>query len=83
MCPATAESHKAFVDKNRFPFSLLVDKDSKVAAAYGCRASDGTIKRTVYIIAEYGKVVYAKRGAPEWTDLIKAIDAARSQGPPQ
>ncbi len=83
MCPATAKSYKAFVDKNRFPFSLLVDKDSKVAAAYGCRASDGTNKRIVYIIGKYGKVEFAERGAPAWTYLIDAIDAAQLHGPPQ
>ncbi len=81
--PAKAKSHKAFAKKNRFPFPLLVDKGGKVAAAYGCRASDGTIKRTVYIIGEYAKVELAEMGAPSWIDLIDAIDAARFHGPPQ
>jgi len=81
--PANARSHKAFAKKNRFPFPLLVDKGGKVAAAYGCRASDGKIKRTVYIIGEYAKVELAERGAISWIDLIDAIDSARFQGPPQ
>jgi peroxiredoxin Q/BCP len=81
--PARAESHKAFAEKNRFPFSLLVDKGGKVAAAYGCRASNGTIIRTVYAIGKYGKVEFAERGAPAWVDVVDSIDAVGKQGPPQ
>ncbi len=81
--PAKAKSHKAFAKKNRFPFPLLVDKGGKVTAAYGCRASDGTIKRTVYIIGKYAKVELAERGAPAWVELIDFIDGAQLHGPPQ
>lgn len=81
--PANAESHKAFVKKNRFPFPLLVDQGGKVAAAYGCRASNGTIKRTVYVIDKYGKVEFAERGAPLMIELIDFIDGAQLHGSPR
>jgi peroxiredoxin Q/BCP len=78
-----AESHKAFAKKLRLPFPLLVDKAGKVAAAYGCRASDGKIKQTIYVIGPYARVELAQRGDLSWIEVLDAIDEARHQGPPQ
>ncbi|WP_249686002.1 peroxiredoxin, partial [Bacillus velezensis] len=33
--PDNANKHTKFIDKHRLPFSLLVDDDQTVAAAYG------------------------------------------------
>jgi peroxiredoxin Q/BCP len=71
---AGAASHQAFVDKNKFPFPLLVDAGSKVTAAYGCKGAI-MAKRTVYVVDKQGRIIYAQRGKPANEEILKAIPA--------
>ena len=54
----TLESHKAFIEKNKLPFLLLVDTEKKISAAYGA-GSTGFPKRITFVIGKDGKVAYA------------------------
>lgn len=68
--PASAESHRKFQEKHRFPFPLLVDAGQKVAALY--RANGLFVKRTVYLIGPDGLIRYAKRGKPDPGEVLAA-----------
>jgi thioredoxin-dependent peroxiredoxin len=59
--PADKDSHAAFAAKYGFPFPVVVDQDSRIAAAYGASGMLFT-KRTVYVIDRNGKVLLAERG---------------------
>src|SRR5262249_41008519 len=48
--PAGVEKHTRFVAKYAFPFPLIADAGSRIAALYGCRALFGLVRRTVYLI---------------------------------
>ena len=66
--PQSAASHVKFREKYHFPFSLLVDRDQKVAALY--KANGWMIKRTVYLIGPDGSIRYAKRGKPAPEEVL-------------
>ena len=68
--PGSAESHRKFQEKFRFPFPLLVDSGQKVAALY--RANGLFVKRTVYLIGPDGTIRYAKRGKPDPEEVLAA-----------
>jgi peroxiredoxin Q/BCP len=70
--PASASSHEQFASSNNFPFPLLVDTNKKVSKLYGCDALI-MIQRTVYVINADGKIVYAKRGNPSTTEILKEV----------
>ncbi|MBN1576784.1 MAG: peroxiredoxin [Chitinispirillaceae bacterium] len=72
--PASVKSHSKFAGKHNLQFPLLIDKKSKVAAAYGAK---GPImnKRTVYVIDKAGKIIYAQRGKPPVAEILAAIPA--------
>lgn len=70
--PADKNSHKKFVENDKFQFPLLVDEKSLVAKKYGCEGWP-MLKRTVYVIDAEGKIAYAKRGMPDNTEILKAI----------
>ncbi|TVR79331.1 MAG: thioredoxin-dependent thiol peroxidase [Saprospirales bacterium] len=61
--PDSPKKHQKFIDKHKFPFSLLADEDKEVLNAYGVwgrkkfmgREYDGVI-RTTFIIDENGVV---------------------------
>lgn len=76
--PASEAKHGAFVAKYRFPFPLLVDSGSEIAAQYGCRALFGIVKRTVYVIDKAGRILYAKRGNPAPSEILTMILALRN-----
>jgi peroxiredoxin Q/BCP len=71
--PANQEKHSGFATQNRLPFPLLVDANGAIAGSYGCRALFGIVKRTVYIIDRQGRVVWAKRGNPPPSEVLKAL----------
>jgi peroxiredoxin Q/BCP len=73
--PAGAESHQSFIDKQNYPFPLIVDEGHKIAAAYGCKGLLMTT-RTVYGIDKAGKIVFARRGMPANTDILAAFGEA-------
>jgi peroxiredoxin Q/BCP len=68
--PGSAETHRKFQEKYRFPFPLLVDDGQKVAALY--HANGLFIKRTVYLIGPDGVILYGKRGKPDPTEVFAA-----------
>src|SRR4051794_17629233 len=60
--PQSAESHRRFIGKRAYPFSLLVDPGQKVAGDY--HAAGLIVKRTVYLVGKDGTVRFAQRGKP-------------------
>ena len=71
--PANEARHKQFAAKHKFPFPLLVDIGGKMAQAFGCRGLFGMIKRTVYAIDKQGRVVYARRGNPQPSEILAVL----------
>lgn len=78
-----AESHRAFKEKHKLPFTLLSDPDLGVAAAYDSRGMLG-MKRSVFLIDEKGLIRYRHiealpvfRRARE--EIIAAIEQVRSE----
>lgn len=71
--PAGKDSHAAFASKHSFPFPVLVDQDSRIAAAYGAGGMLFT-KRTVYVIDRDGKVLLAERGVVPHDRIFAALD---------
>ncbi len=63
--PATSESHNKFIKDYKFPFQLLIDKNSKVADAFDAVGMLGFINRTVVLINKEGKIVLYERGMPK------------------
>jgi peroxiredoxin Q/BCP len=72
--PADKKSHKAFVEKQKYQFPLLVDESGAVAKLYDCGGWPG-LKRTVYVIDTNGTIVFAERGMPTDAEILKAIPA--------
>ncbi|MGF1573575.1 MAG: peroxiredoxin [Sumerlaeia bacterium] len=73
--PATAESHAKFADQYDFPFGILVDSEGEVVRKYGCRGFAGMTKRTVYVIDQEGKIVFAERGMPNTEKQLASINS--------
>ena len=61
----TVETQKAFKDKYKLPFSLLSDKEGKVADAFGVPHDTGFAKRQAFLFKD-GKLV--------WRDLTASTD---------
>jgi peroxiredoxin len=75
-----AESHRAFREKYRFPFELLVDENLKVTGAYGALNEQGNgISRSVVLVGKDGNVVFSEPGAPALARVINAASAHRSE----
>ncbi len=63
--PGSLESHRRYVAKFKFPFPLLVDTGREVAKAYGAVKLGGVaIQRSVVLVGQDGRVLFAKHGAP-------------------
>jgi thioredoxin-dependent peroxiredoxin len=69
--PAGKESHQKFIDKQHYQFSLLIDKDKKVAQLYGAKGL--MVKRTVVVIDKEGTIAYYKQGMPPNSEILAAI----------
>ncbi|GIW22999.1 MAG: hypothetical protein KatS3mg068_2006 [Candidatus Sericytochromatia bacterium] len=63
--PADKDSHKKFINKNNFPFELLIDENKNIAKNYDAIGMFGFINRTVVLINKKGKIVLYKRGMPD------------------
>lgn len=61
----TVEAQKAFKDKYKLPFTLLADKEAKVADAFGVPHAAGFAKRQAFLFKD-GRLV--------WRDLEAATD---------
>jgi thioredoxin-dependent peroxiredoxin len=70
--PASAASHRAFIEERSFPFPLLVDKGQSMAKRYKCNGRL-FVKRTVYGIDKSGTIVFAKRGMPSDSEIVAAF----------
>jgi len=70
-----AESHKQFCDAYNLEFELLVDENMDAARAYGAVKPEGGILRSVFVVGQDGKLIFAQEGAPSWPDVSAAIGA--------
>jgi len=68
--PQSAESHREFSARNKFPFPLLVDEGQRIATLYN--SDGGMVNRTVYLIGPDGLIRYARRGMPRPEELLAA-----------
>lgn len=68
--PQSAERHKKFSDKFKFPFPLLVDRGQKIGELYHTHGL--IVKRTVYLIGPDGKILFARRGMPKASEVLAA-----------
>ena len=81
--PADAESHQRFIDKNGFPFDLIVDENRQIAQAYDSVMLMGfVVKRTVIGIDKNGKIAFFKRGYPGNDEILEALEKANSTNQP-
>lgn len=71
--PDDAESHAKFVAAHNLTVPILVDEDSRIAAAYGCKGDKFTT-RTVYVIGRDGKVLLGERGMVPHEKIFKTLD---------
>jgi peroxiredoxin Q/BCP len=69
--PQSADSHRRFIQKQRYPFPLLVDKGREVAKLY--HAGGLIVRRTVYLIDRDGVIRFAERGKPAPEKVLAAI----------
>jgi thioredoxin-dependent peroxiredoxin len=77
--PADAESHQRFIDKNGFPFDLIVDENRQIAQSYDSVMLMGfVVKRTVIAIDKEGKIAFFKRGYPTNDEIITALEQANA-----
>lgn len=77
--PADAESHQKFIDKNGFPFELIVDEKRQIARSYDALMLLGyVVNRTVIAIDKKGRVVFYERGYPTNDAIISALQAQSS-----
>ena len=79
--PQGMDSHKKFALKYKFPFPLLVDKDQKTIKAYGAYGKNFT-QRTVYGIDKKGIIVFAQRGMPPNSEILKAFQKEKKAKKP-
>jgi thioredoxin-dependent peroxiredoxin len=59
--PQDVESHQKWAEKKDFHFPLLADVDKKVIEAYGVGAPLINVRRSVFVVDEAGKVIFADR----------------------
>ena len=71
--PDDAESHQKFCDAYDLEFDLIVDADRAAAEAYGAVKPEGGVLRSVFVVGEDGKVLFAQEGAPSWDEVSAAI----------
>ena len=75
----TVEAQKAFKDKYKLPFTLLADKDGKVADAFGVPHSAGFAKRQAFLFKD-GKLVWRDLEAStdqQAADVLKELEKAK------
>jgi peroxiredoxin Q/BCP len=72
--PASVESHEKYSAGFKFNFPLLSDGDREVAKQYHALKPDGRgIVRTVYLIGQNGRVLFAQRGAPPSDAILSPL----------
>lgn len=68
----SVESHKAFAENHKLPFTLLSDKDNEVRKLFGVRTSP-IPGRVTFVVDKTGKVVYV---FDSLTQATKHVDEA-------
>ena len=72
--PGSLETHRRYVEKFKFPFPLLVDTGREVAKAYGTVKLGGVaVQRSVVLVGQDGKVLFAKNGAPGPSESLAGL----------
>jgi len=71
-----AASHQQFCDAYNLEFELLVDDNLEAAGAYGAVKPEGGILRSVFVVGQDGKIIFAQEGAPSWPEVSEAIGPA-------
>ena len=72
--PASVESHEKYSAGFKFNFPLLSDAERAVAGAYHALKPDGKgIARTVYLIGQDRRVLFAQRGAPPSDAILSPL----------
>jgi peroxiredoxin Q/BCP len=72
--PASVKSHASYAAKLGLPFPLLSDPDLAISAAYGALKPDGAaIARSVCLIGQDGRVLYAQSGAPGAETVLEGV----------
>jgi peroxiredoxin Q/BCP len=73
--PGTLDDHQRYQAQLGLTFPLLHDPEAQVAALYGARQDDGTVRRTVYLIDTQGMIRYGRPGM-HWNDaFLSALSA--------
>lgn len=74
--PAEPRRHADFAAEYRFPFPVISDPNAHIAAAYGARQPDKPEHplRTVYVIAQDGRVTLSERGMVPHERIFAALD---------
>jgi peroxiredoxin Q/BCP len=67
--PGTLDDHQRYQAQLELTFPLLHDPEAQVAALYGARQDDGTVRRTVYLIDAQGLIRYGRPGM-HWNDAF-------------
>jgi peroxiredoxin len=67
--------HERYVQQLGLSFPLLHDAGAQVAALYGARQDDGSVRRTVYLIDKQGIVRYGKPGMHWNEEFFTALGA--------
>ena len=67
--PGTLDDHQRYQAQLGLTFPLLHDPEAQVAALYGARQADGTVRRTVYLIDTQGLIRYGRPGM-HWNDAF-------------
>ena len=74
------KANQRFIDKNGFPFELIIDVKRQIARTYDSVMLMGFIvKRTVIAINKEGKVVFFKRGYPTNDEILSALHAPQTE----
>ena len=69
------KSHGNYKAKFDLPFPLLSDPDRSVSHAYDAVKANGkSIQRSVLIIDTEGVIRYLKRGMPQDSELLQALN---------
>jgi thioredoxin-dependent peroxiredoxin len=73
-----AESHKAFIEKEKLPYDLAVDNDEKVAKAFGVPVRLGFASRQTFLVGPDGKLKKVWREVTPAGHAEEIIAAAKS-----
>ncbi|MCL2449738.1 MAG: peroxiredoxin [Polyangiaceae bacterium] len=85
----SVESHRRFADKHRLPMTLLSDRDGKVRALYGVRATLGILPgRATFVIDASGVVRHIfvsqlrfLRHVDEALSVVRALASSKAGAP--